>query len=131
MSVTANEFIYELKRRADRIDNTRVYFVLRKMRLRPVRVHTVELVKLCIAINEAGLPITNTLMSSITNKTECNSNVTLHILGDRKILTILRDDKYMNRWIISDMFKSYYYEPPRTLDVQETKMSDKLSVTKV
>ena len=114
MSMTDEEAFELIRNRVKEIDNTRVYFCLRTMKVKPISTKIVENMKICIAITEMKLPITLRLFSylrgyKITHQTLLG---TLHTLGDKKVITLVRGDFkdwYTCRWLLGESFSKLYY----------------------
>ncbi len=124
-SQTLESALQTIRDRAKDVDNARVYMCLRAMHVKPIRVSTVEDVKLLIALNELNLQITTRLWYAV--KGDChsfdhnknnNACIALHTLGDKKVLVLKRGEssnyKYRHSWIVSDIFKQYYYGGTQT-----------------
>jgi hypothetical protein len=109
-TVTVEDVVSHIRERIGGIDNTRVYLVLRTMNFKPIRVDTIENIKLCMAIEEEGLPITSELLGYLNHTHTPNNLQFMHGLGDKKIAVLLRDGiGKEHRWMLSDKFKEYYY----------------------
>ena len=79
-SLSLSDALQMIKRRAGEIDNTRVFICLKRMRFKPVRVKTVEDLKMLIALDEYHLPVTSHLWDSLTDSKGGNSSSSLGIL---------------------------------------------------
>jgi len=94
-----------LRRAHDAVEPHEVYYSLRGMRLRKVTPTTVGVVRWCIAIQAAGLPITTDLLLHLTRMSHSSLLWILHRLGDARILTLIRDGRRFLRYILYPEFK--------------------------
>lgn len=101
------QIINLLKNQVKQIPREKIYFTLRKLRVHPIRKETVEIMCICMALHNQGIPITTELMIHLRG---VRSTTSLHTLGDKKALTLLRpkSNPQFHKWIISDVFKNYY-----------------------
>lgn len=88
----------------DKIPCERVYFELRKYRVRYIKEETIILVKCCMALRKVGLPITQRTVNWILGRDENSLLYSLHQLGDKKILVFKRDDKRRFTWLLNPIF---------------------------
>ena len=102
------EIIDQIRDAMKEIPNHKIYFTLRSMRLKYVRKETVELVKACVILDEIGLPITISLISSILNIPESAATTRLHNLGDKHVLILHRQGSRTFKWSLSNLFKKHY-----------------------
>jgi len=113
-----NEAIQVIRERSDQVDNTRVYACLRAMRFSPIFIRTVENLKICIALHELKLPINTALLSAIREKEVTYMIASLHMLGDKKVLTLRRSEQGKGprglSWILSSTFTDLYYGKGKT-----------------
>lgn len=63
-----------------------------------------ENVLLVLALHKLKLPINAPFISKIKKTAATNANRILHILGDRKILTLTRNDKQLHSYSVSPLF---------------------------
>jgi hypothetical protein len=94
--------------KAKEVDEARVYYTLRKMRLRFIRSSAVKVVKYAVALMELGLPITAPLMTTILKKVDKSVLAQLHNLGDRHVLVLKRLDSTCYEWTLSGIFLKHY-----------------------
>jgi hypothetical protein len=98
-----------VKREAAVIPFERVYFVLRKMRVKPLKKQTVETMRICLAIHQLGFPITVSMIAGLRGRGHGTTTGSLHVLGDKKCLTLLRGSrKRLSRWIVSPEFLRHF-----------------------
>ena len=94
------------------IEEFRVVFAFKRMKLKPIRNTTVELMRACIAIHDFGLPITTKLTATICGAVQENMVSRLHTLGDRKCLLLKRSDVvrpgHALEWTIDPLFLGNY-----------------------
>lgn len=100
------------------IEPYEVYYALRAMKVKFIRESTVDLLRWCIAVRKAGFPITTTLLSSLTGIKRGQIAQSLHILGDKGVLLLLKYQEKLprgeHRWIISPIFEKYLPERLRS-----------------
>jgi len=99
-----------IEKKAKEVEDERVYFTLRKMKLKYIKPATIEVIKRIIALDELGLPVTARFMSSLLKKPEQDMLEQLHILGDKHVLVLKRKTGRYYEWILSDIFKQHYYK---------------------
>lgn len=95
----------------DKLENWRIVWAFKKLKMKFIREATVELMKVCLALNAYGLPITTRLASSILEKGVATIGMSLHILGDKKCLILKRGltGSYgSNEWVVSPLFMDNY-----------------------
>lgn len=132
--LTEIELIEMVRQEVEQVSYARVYYTLRLMRVRPVWKSHVEKVRVCLALQQLGIPITTHTVNAclppeLQSKSKCII-VSLHNLGDKHILTLLRDAKMRSvkgmgnphlRWIVSPVFLKHYKgrQQPETSDEGE------------
>lgn len=108
--ISLEEVVDLIKDRVQEIENYRVYYTMRGMKIRYIRDTTVDTVRYCIALQELGLPITAQLVSELEGTTTQSVRNKLHTLGDKHVLTMVRGTKSpVNRWVLNPMFTDKYY----------------------
>ena len=95
--------------KAKEVDDVRVYYALRKMKLRYLTPATVKVVKYAVALTELGLPITASLMTSLLKKVLESVMSQLHGLGDKHVLLFKRRGSGRYEWTLSPAFMKCYY----------------------
>jgi len=109
--MSIEEIIKLIQDKHSEIENHRVYFSLRDMKLKFIRDITVDTVMYCIAIHELGLPITAQLIADMTDVTTQSIRNRLHNLGDKNVITLIRGSGYpVARWVLNPEFARRYYE---------------------
>jgi len=97
---------------AKKIEEFRVVFAFKRMRLKPIREATVNFMRACIAIRDFGLPITTETVSIVYGTSRTNALSRLHTLGDRKCLLLKRRDISPKgqplEWTIDPLFLEHY-----------------------
>jgi len=102
----------------DEIPHHRVYFSMREMKLRWISSETVDTIKCCIALEELGIPITTPMITLMRQKDGGVVRNSLHTLGDKQVLTMMRGSKFrVQRWILSPLFREIYYSGKRLTDL--------------
>jgi hypothetical protein len=83
-----------------------------KMKLRPLRTSTVDMMRACLAIYDYRLPITTRLIGSVLGADESSVGTRLHNLGDKKCLLLKRSDikkrGHRLEWTIDPLFLANY-----------------------
>jgi len=98
-----DEFIKEVRTRAKKIENSTIFFEMRRWGLKNVLQETVEFTKILIAISSMGIPITSNMVSAIMDTTYGNALSSLHRLGDKNII-FLANGKILT-WTLNPEFK--------------------------
>jgi len=105
------ELIYHIEKTAENIPSILVRRALRLMMFHRVTDRTIRIVRYCLAIEKLGLPLTTHLLSylfyrKVDHTTRSNILRFLHLLGDKHVLTLVRESKGKTyRWVISPLFK--------------------------
>ena len=98
-----------IKRKVAMVPFECVYFVLRKMRVKPLKKQTVETMRICLAIHRLGFPITVSMVAGLRGRVQGTTTDSLHMLGDKKCLILLRGSRSrLSRWIVSPDFLRYF-----------------------
>lgn len=111
--ITQMQAIEILKNVMNDIPYYKVYFTMREMKIKGIFKKTVELMRACLAINHVGLPITTKLVSSLLDKGRQTATVSLHILGDKQCLTMIRRESSTGaglpiHWLVNPLFMKYF-----------------------
>ena len=111
-TLTAMQAMELVQDYAKDIEEFRVVFAFKRMRVKPIFKSTVALMKACIAIHDFGLPITTETLSLVTGSRRSNFTRRLHMLGDRKCLLLKRRDISPQgqplEWTIDPLFLENY-----------------------
>lgn len=100
-----------VRREANRIPSERVYYAMKRMRLKRIIPQTVETMKLCLAAHKLGFFITARLIAELQNISPLTVLNKLHTLGDKKCLTLVRGgSRTASRWVVSAIFIKHYEE---------------------
>jgi len=106
---TVEDTLELVRREASTIPTEQVYFALKKMRIKWIYTQTVETMRFCLAVHRLGLRVTSPLMAALRGNSESSVMETLHMLGDKKCLTLLRGSKKDRlQWIVSPIFLDHY-----------------------
>jgi hypothetical protein len=109
--LTVEDVLAMVEEKAKEVDEIKVYYSLRKMRLRHLKSATVKAVKYAVALTELGLPITTSIMTPLLKKVDVSVLTQLHNLGDRHILVLKRSELGgCYEWALSPVFRQHYYE---------------------
>ena len=111
-SITPMQAMELVQDYAKKIEPTNVVFAFKRMRLKPIRETIVDLMKVCIAIHDFGLPITTETVSIVYGINRVNVTPRLHALGDKKCLLLKRSDikkvGHPLEWTIDPIFLRNY-----------------------
>jgi len=111
LELSAEDVLELTRREIAEIPYERVYYTLKMMRFKPLFPQTVEMMRLCLAVHRLGLRVTAFLIATLRDCTKENALTSLHILGDKKCLTLLRGSKEpWFQWIVSPDFLQHYGE---------------------
>jgi len=117
MELGMDEVLKLIEQRFNDIEDHRIYYSLRDMKVRWIGSSGREMVKFCVAIDEMGLPITTPLVATLMDKAPSNVRTSLHHLGDKKIITLIHGGKSpIQKWFLSSIYKECYYEGARIID---------------
>jgi len=108
--LTTEDVLALVHEKAREVDEVRVYYALRKMKLRFLTSEVVDVVKYAVTLTELGLPITAPLMTTLLRKVHVSVLAQLHSLGDKHVLVLKRSDvgkRY--EWVFSPVFHQHYY----------------------
>lgn len=109
--VTEDQLFSILKDTMKKIPQEKVYFTLKRMRQKPITRPLVQRVKACIALDETGVPINSYTVKKLLGVPRTASALySLHNLGDRNILTMVRGSKITKnlRWVLNPLFLKHY-----------------------
>ena len=112
-AVTLNKLEEMIRLEYRKVPPERVYFTMKKMKVKRIRSETVETMRFSLALHKLGIFVTTHLIASLRGISEIEALRLLHRLGDVKCLTLLRDGKggTANRWVVSSVFlESYGWE---------------------
>ncbi|RLI96063.1 MAG: hypothetical protein DRP00_05925 [Candidatus Aenigmatarchaeota archaeon] len=87
-----DEIIKLVKETMNSIDSVRLFYELRKKKIKFLRKTSLEVIRASIALHMLGLPITTTLLSAILGLDTQYIRVALHALGDKHVLILKRED---------------------------------------
>ena len=87
---TVEEVIDTLRSLMHQIPYHEVYYKLKQYRVKRFQPQTVEVLRCCIALHQAGFPITIRLVCEILNKKYQKVASILHTLGDKHVLLLKR-----------------------------------------
>jgi len=104
MSKLLQEVLEEIKEIKDTIEEERVFYALRMMKVKPVTKKIVDITSWCLAIESSGFRITIYLLAELMKLEPVAIRNRLHNLGDRGVLTLLRTDRKRHEWTISERF---------------------------
>jgi len=103
------EFIRLVRAKAREYDEAKIYFTLRKLNFRFITTKTIESIQVFLALRELGFTfVTVNLFAAIMDMNSANARALLHRLGDKKVLTLVRDRSKSFRYILSETFLRHY-----------------------
>ena len=113
------EVISRVKEAIEQIDNADVYFALKKMRIRGISEQTVKTVKIFLALRQMGVSVVSSHLFSIFYDASHNAAIAiLHRLGDKKVLTFVRENaKGPLRYVLGTEFLQYYEHPDQKVNI--------------
>ena len=116
--VTEQQIIDMTQKLMKEMPYEKVYFTLKKMKQKPIFPSLVRKARACLALHQLGLPITTyTLEKVLGFKKRSGALGSLHNLGDRNILTLVRDRRPSEskirgfpflRWVLNPLFLRAY-----------------------
>jgi len=108
-TVAVPDVLQLIRHEVETIPYERVFYALKEMMVKPVFQQTAETMRYCLAAHLQGLRITVPLLSSLRDRTPAVVTGTLHTLGDKNCLTLLRGSKNTClQWIVSPTFLDHY-----------------------
>jgi len=108
-AVTLNQLEEMIIQEYERIPPERIFYTMKKMRLKRVYRETVETMRYSLALHKLGIFVTVHLIANLRGISYNRAIQLLHRLGDAKCLTLLRGGRRkMNRWIVSQVFLENY-----------------------
>ncbi|MBS7631971.1 hypothetical protein KEJ47_10515 [Candidatus Bathyarchaeota archaeon] len=117
--LATEEFLSEVEKAYNQIDDVKLVYTLRKMKFSYLSQKSVPLIKLVVAISQVTPIITVSMftycMKNILKLTKGDAAIRnfLHIIGDKKVLTLLRGgttDMYSLKYTLSGVFRQHYFE---------------------
>lgn len=113
-SVTIEEALALIRAEYEKVDKDRVFWSVRMMRAKHFQATTYDLLTWCIAVHNCGLRITCKLISALIGDPITALIGRLHLLGDRKFLTLVRKSSGMGtgarcEWVLSSYFKKVFF----------------------
>jgi len=108
-TLTVEELLRRIRRARFDIEEERVYFALRKMKVPYIAVASIETVAYCLALHQFGLKITVPLIAVLRNTSIANARRMLHTLGDKGVLTMIRRQSRQIEWVLNPTFLRAYY----------------------
>ena len=97
MTLSDEEVVEMIRRVANRIDDMRLYYELKRLRFR-AHTRTRQYVKVCIAITKLRLPITAVLVCAVIGSSPKATVEVLHNLGDKGLLDF--DPSSKKKWYV-------------------------------
>jgi len=100
-----NDVLDLIREQIKTFDDVKIYYALKQYKFKPFRKKSIELVKVCLAIESLGLPITSDLVNPFT-QTEHYPTTRLHVLGDKHVLILKRKLGHrFHEWVMHPAFK--------------------------
>ena len=89
-----------------KIEDYKVYYVLREYKFKKISPQTIELTKVLIALDKMKIPITcDTVYYFSDEPNKSNVYLKLHNLGDKHVLLLKRKERGLLEWTIHPCFK--------------------------
>ena len=114
-SLSDSEVFEKIMDSFNSIEDYRVYYTMKLMRIRTVTDKMVERMKACLAIQSVGSYVTTHLAGQVLkveNRSQLGRLITaLHNLGDRECLLLKRDFKHRITWMVNPIFLKYFEDP--------------------
>lgn len=100
----------KIREAIDKFENSTIYFTTKQMHVHRVSEQQIFAIKIFLALREAGIVIvTSHLFMSLYGRSRAGSLQMLHELGDKGILTLVKNKKSGPlRYMLSTMFLEYY-----------------------
>jgi len=109
METSLEQLVEQIQQERKKIDETRIYYILRKRGLRYIREETIDTVAWCIALKKVSLPVTTNLLSYFKGRRMMSCLVTLHTLGDKGVLNLSpQGTNPFHSWEIDEDFYNEY-----------------------
>ena len=107
-SLTLNEVKDLINTKASEVSDVKVFYSLKQMKIKRISPKTIQAVKLCIGLETLGLSINTNTLCFLLDICPETIRQRLHILGDKKVLNLVRGSKGVaHKWMLSDVFKKY------------------------
>ena len=113
--ITQMQAIELLRNTMNELENWRILFAFKRMKLKHMREQTVNLMKACLSAHQYGLPITTDLMGAILDaqgRKQTAISSKLHTLGDKHCLVlkrgITRGRGAPYEWLVDPVFLEAY-----------------------
>ena len=114
-SMTDTEALELIRTTMRDLENWRISFAFKRMKLKYMREATTNLMKACIAFHLYGLPVTTDLMGAlleIQGRSRLALSSRLHNLGDKHCLTLKRGRPRrhgaIHEWVVNPVFLEAY-----------------------
>jgi len=113
-----SEILTVVHERVARIEDSAVYFTMKKLRMRYLSVDQVCAVKIFIALRELGISVvSSSLFQSIYGTSVSNITSLLHRLGDKGVITMVKNTKPgAYRYVLSERFVALWSAPPPSIN---------------
>ena len=103
------EFIRLIRAKVREYDEARIYYTLRMLNFRYITERAIRAIQIFLALKELGFTfVTPNLLAAVMNIAPNNARALLHRLGDKKVLTLVRDRSRSFRYILSTTFLRHF-----------------------
>jgi len=112
MEETLQKLLATVRTQAKNYDESKIYFTLRKMKVRNITEGQITAIKYFLALRELGLPVvTTTLYSFISDTDPVSTLALLHRLSAKRVLNLIREKAAVHtpyRFMLSDLFLRHF-----------------------
>lgn len=110
-SISYGDAIKLIEKHYEEIPHYAIYYSMKQWGSPKVYKSTAKVVRMCVAIDDLGLPITSRMVSDLLDKNTNSLLTTLHNLGDQGIL-LLTSQTIGNAlvWIVNPKFKELIHK---------------------
>lgn len=104
------EAILQIRKEAKNLPREKILYAMRKLRVKPICIKSVDTMAFAVALFKYHIPLSVELLEFLDEVGDETARNRLHILGDKKCLTIVKraGGKYLE-WILSDWFIKAYF----------------------
>jgi len=113
--ITQMQALELLRNTMKEIENWRVLFAFKRMKLKHMREPTVNLMRACLAVHQHGLPVTTNLVGAMLEaqgRARTTLHSRLHALGDKHCLVLKRMGNTGRgspyEWVVDPVFLEAY-----------------------
>lgn len=110
--MSVDDALKQIEKHIETIENTDIYYTLKKLKVRYTSEATIRAIKIFIACKYYGIDIvTSSIFYYFYGSSRTSALSQLHILGDKGILTLLKgNSKGLLRYMLSEKFNEHFYK---------------------